>query len=448
MTRLQIPYRSVLLEPRDFDAGEFDALVEKFLETSRRAPVLLEVCNDNIQYVVFINEGQLYYVAVSDGEHFRGIRLRDFFSGVHRTAFPTIVAYQADLVLYHSLLVYLQRKPDLKVSSALVDLDELLDRAEEEQMSAVLTAREPNGLTLLRYQSGKAIACYGSRGEKRAPCADPREEFLVKVYTVTARRPLEINLFTDLVVTHAEDVRTIPDGYPGQVSSFYLSQPPRVIVRLKGRPLKTCQLTGAEVTIGRLPENTISIDNLSVSRRHASITPAGGGYALTDLGSKNGTLLNGAPVASAVLADGDCITIGKYELLFQIPSFEEGNVENLDQTVIIPHFRKDTAPDASCAATRDRARPAPRLFRKSSLEEYPLEAEKTVIGKGKESDIRIGGLFRPGVTVEVVRRGGDYVLQKVRGRRNVSINGTEMDEKVLEQEDLIMIGSEEFVFKK
>lgn len=447
MTRLQIPYRNVLLEPRDFDAGEFDSVVKRFLETSCRTPVLLEVCNDNIQYLVFINEGQLYYVAVSDGEPFRGIRLRDFFSGVHRTPFPTVVAYQADLVLYHSLLVYLQRKPDLKVSSALVDLDELLDRAEEEKMSAVLTAREPAGLMLLRYQSGKAIACYGGRAEKRAPCADPREEFLVKVYTITARRPLEINLFTDLVVTHAEDVKSIPANYAGPVSSFYLSQPPRVIVRLKGRPLKTYQLTGTDVTIGRLPENTIIIDNLSVSRKHASITSTGNGYTLTDLGSKNGTLLNGAPVASAVLADGDCITIGKYELLFQIPTFEEGSLENLDQTVIIPHFRKAAAPGAPPAKTRDRARPAPRLFRKSSLEEYPLDAEKTVIGKGKESDIRIGGLFTPGVTVEVVRRGDDYVLQKVNGRPPVSINGTERDEKVLEKEDLITIGSEEFVFK-
>jgi len=447
MTRLQVPYRSVLLEPRDFDAGEFDAIVEKYLEASRRAPVILEVCNDNIQYLVFINEGQLYYVAVSEGAHYRGMRLRDFFSGVRCTPFPTIIAYQADLVLYHSLLVYLQRKPDLKVSSELVDLDELLDRAEEEKMSAVLSAREPAGLTLLRYQSGKAIACYGSRGEKRTPCANPREEFLVKVYTVTARIPLEINLFTDLVVTHAEDVKPIPAGYAGPLSSFYLTRPPRVVVRLKGRPLKTYQLAGAEVTIGRLPENTISIDNLSVSRKHASIASAGNGYTLTDLGSKNGTLLNGAPVASAILADGDQITIGKYELLFQIPTSDEGNPENLDQTVIIPHFRACAAPEAAPARTRPRASSIPRLLRKSSLEEFPLGTEKTVIGKGRRSDIKIGGLFTPGVTVEVVRRGDDFVLQKVRGRRTVSVNGSKTDEKVLEEEDLITIGSEEFVFK-
>jgi hypothetical protein len=447
MIRLQIPYRKVLFNPRDFDEADFDRVLRKYLEASRSSPVVIEVCNDNIQYLLFVNEGQLYYAAVNDGDHFRGIRLREFFSGIRRTAFPKVVAYDVDLALYHSLLVYLQNKPELKVSSALVDLDELLDRMEAESASAILTARQPGCFFLLRYQNGKASACYRERPDKRESCAEPREEFLVRVYTITARRPLEVNLFNDLTVTHAEDVRSIPREHEGTIASFFLSLPPRIIVRLKNRPLKTYPFTGEEVSIGRLPENVIVIDNLSVSRKHAVISMGANGYTLSDLGSKNGTLLNGLPVNTARLANGDIITIGKYELLFQIPSCEEGGPDTLDQTVIIPRSRLTPEQSTVAATCADGERPAPRLFRKSGMEEYPLDGEKLVIGKDRDSDIKVGGFFSPGLRVEVVRRGDDYVLQKVNGKRAVTINGEEMDEKVLEREDLIAIGSEEFVFK-
>jgi hypothetical protein len=77
-----------------------------------------------------------------------------------------------------------------------------------------------------------------------------------------------------------------------------------------------------------------------------------------------------------------------------------------------------------------------------------LSGERTVIGRGKDADIRLGGLLAPRVTVEITRTGGDFVLQKTAGQRDVNINGESMAEKVLEEEDLITIGSEEFVFKR
>ncbi|MFA4947053.1 MAG: FHA domain-containing protein [Candidatus Krumholzibacteriia bacterium] len=442
MTRLQIPYRLVLLNPRDFDLCEFDAIVRDYVERSRKAPVILEVFNDNIQYLLFINEGQLYWACASEGDAFRPIRLRDFFLEINRTQFPKIIAYETDIILYHSLLVYLQKKPELKVSSALVDLDDLLERAEKDRYNAIVSARNQGVFFFLRYQTGKAIACYSLRSD-RGPASSAREDFLVKVFTITAKRPLEINLFTDLAVTHAEDVRSIPSDYAGSISSFYLSRPPRLVVRLKGRPLKTYPFAGTEISVGRLPENDIVIDNLSVSRKHAVITSRNDGYVLRDLGSKNGTLLNGRPVSEANLSNGDVIVLGKYEILFQIPTLEASHPEDLDQTVVIPHFRNQAAgaQKPTCAAA------PPRLFRKSAMEEYPLDKERIVIGRGKNSDIRLTGIFAPRVTVEVLRKGSEYVLQKIEGRNKVTINGEEMEEKTLEREDLIAIGSEEFVFK-
>jgi pSer/pThr/pTyr-binding forkhead associated (FHA) protein len=447
MHRLQIPYNKVLMNPADFDPAEFDSLLRHFLDVSRKLPVVLEVFNDYIQFYLFIRDGQLYYVATNNGEEFNGITLKEFFSNLKRTQFPKIVVYHTKMILYHSLLIYMQKKPDLKVSSSLVDLDDLLDTTEHDEKSVLVTACHSGNLIMIRYQGGEAVACYHAYSEGKTKEANIREEFLVKVYTLSTHNAFEINIFTDLVVVHAEDARPIPPDYYGTISSFFLTQRPRLVVKLKNRPIKTYPFHGNEVSVGRLPQNDVVIDNLSVSRRHAVITRASNGYTLSDLGSKNGTFLNGKPVEKAELSHGDTITIGKYQIVFQIPCGEEDSVDSLDQTVIIPNFRQKQNKDKFNIRFPVPDGSPPKIYRRSNHDEFVLDRERTVIGKGKESDIQLSGIFAPKVKIEITRQGSDYVMQKIEGRKKVNVNGEEMDEKVLEEEDLIAIGSEEFVFK-
>ena len=67
---------------------------------------------------------------------------------------------------------------------------------------------------------------------------------------------------------------------------------------------------GATVTIGRLPENDVVLADRGASRRHAQVRLDAGEAVLTDLGSTNGTQLNGRQVQTRSLADGDKIVIG------------------------------------------------------------------------------------------------------------------------------------------
>lgn len=64
------------------------------------------------------------------------------------------------------------------------------------------------------------------------------------------------------------------------------------------------------LTLGRLPECTITFDDTNVSREHAEIRPDGDGFVLTDLGSTNGTTVNGATVTARRLEDGDVVSLG------------------------------------------------------------------------------------------------------------------------------------------
>jgi pSer/pThr/pTyr-binding forkhead associated (FHA) protein len=72
-----------------------------------------------------------------------------------------------------------------------------------------------------------------------------------------------------------------------------------------------------EMTVGRA-DCAITLNDHQVSRRHALLRPAGSGLHVEDLGSKNGTFVNGARIAQAASAgDGDVVQVGTCELIVQ-----------------------------------------------------------------------------------------------------------------------------------
>jgi pSer/pThr/pTyr-binding forkhead associated (FHA) protein len=75
-------------------------------------------------------------------------------------------------------------------------------------------------------------------------------------------------------------------------------------------------LEGSAVTAGRSPDSDIFLDDVTVSRRHASFVPAGSSYEVRDVGSLNGTYLNRERIESAPLSNGDEVQIGKFRLVF------------------------------------------------------------------------------------------------------------------------------------
>ncbi|HEY6495250.1 MAG TPA: FHA domain-containing protein, partial [Trebonia sp.] len=76
-------------------------------------------------------------------------------------------------------------------------------------------------------------------------------------------------------------------------------------------PTSRVRLASQVLKIGRRPDNDIVVSDLGVSKQHAELRrSATGGYQIIDLGSHNGTYVNGTRVNEAVLKDGDIIAIG------------------------------------------------------------------------------------------------------------------------------------------
>ena len=72
------------------------------------------------------------------------------------------------------------------------------------------------------------------------------------------------------------------------------------------------------VSVGRLPECTIPLTDHNVSRRHAEIRPGRGAYVVVDLGSTNGTMVNGSRIAGEQrLSDGDILSFGSTYVRFE-----------------------------------------------------------------------------------------------------------------------------------
>lgn len=89
---------------------------------------------------------------------------------------------------------------------------------------------------------------------------------------------------------------------------------PSVRLLLKGQLLDEVPFRGPMLRIGRMKENEVVVNNLSVSRFHATLSLEGGEFVLRDLGSENGCWVNGHRVNEARVGPADAIQIGKHQL--------------------------------------------------------------------------------------------------------------------------------------
>lgn len=71
-----------------------------------------------------------------------------------------------------------------------------------------------------------------------------------------------------------------------------------------------------ETKLGRAPESEIFLDDVTVSRKHAAVVVSEKNFILKDLGSLNGTYVNGEPKIEAILKSGDEVQIGKFHMIF------------------------------------------------------------------------------------------------------------------------------------
>ncbi len=231
---------------------------------------------------------------------------------------------------------------------------------------------------------------------------------------------------------------------------------PKIILKFKNNPIQNYDIaTGQSITIGRLEDNDIVIENLAVSGHHAKIDSVGDGYLLTDLQSKNGCFVNEKMVASHWLRHGDVVSIGKHLLEF---NFKEGEQQptapqtsQRDQTMVMDTGHYRDLLDRSQAAGRSGAESGKPVGMLSYLAggegEVELSRKLIKIGKDAASDIVVSGLTVGSTSATISKRPKNYVLSYVAGLSKPKVNGKAVKQSVtLNEFDVIEIGSVKLQF--
>jgi DNA-binding NtrC family response regulator len=86
---------------------------------------------------------------------------------------------------------------------------------------------------------------------------------------------------------------------------------------------RTCESTESEVSIGTADSNTLVLADPTVSRHHVAIEPTASGHLVRDLGSTNGTQINGVTIERAYLSVDAIITVGSTKLRFEVAGDDE-----------------------------------------------------------------------------------------------------------------------------
>ena len=194
---------------------------------------------------------------------------------------------------------------------------------------------------------------------------------------------------------------------------------PKMIVSIDGVVIKEVQLTKERTMLGRRPYNDIVIDNLAVSGEHAVMHMTEHEVEVEDLGSTNGTYVNGKAIKRQVLRNGDTIEVGKYKIRF-LQEEEDGGYEKtmiFKPGMVPPPIAPRPAPAAAPAAAPATASAAPLsavirvLSGAAAGREVALTKVVTTIGK-------------PGVAVaSITRRHHGFVLAHVEGPDTPMHNG-------------------------
>jgi pSer/pThr/pTyr-binding forkhead associated (FHA) protein len=203
-------------------------------------------------------------------------------------------------------------------------------------------------------------------------------------------------------------------------------------------------------TIGRRESNDFVVDNIAVSSVHARIDKVEQGYLLTDLNSKNGTMVGGKLVSSHWLTDGDVITVGKHQLIFGLTEEEAPQPDNggaIDQTMVLDtsSFREmleSNMPEEKTAMLN---------FVKGGNGEMELTKWITRLGSDKANDIHVRGIFVGRFAATINRQDRGFQLRRIKGLARPRVNGRKVSDRVMLKEfDSIELGRAkiDFYFKK
>jgi len=213
---------------------------------------------------------------------------------------------------------------------------------------------------------------------------------------------------------------------------------PKLSLMFENKLVREVPVGSRPVTIGRAPDNDLSVDNLAVSNYHAKIYYEAGRMVIEDLDSLNGTFVNDLRIERATLHDGDKVHVGKHIIKVDtsgdapVPwdTGRKAAAPRINETMVLDtKERRQMLQQAAAmgesmqfAAARIKVPTLIVLGGKTDQKEYVLTNKLTVVGKSAMATVKLKGWFKPQMAAQINQRDDGYYLGP--GDKVPKVNGT------------------------
>jgi pSer/pThr/pTyr-binding forkhead associated (FHA) protein len=229
------------------------------------------------------------------------------------------------------------------------------------------------------------------------------------------------------------------------------AEPPTVkcllVVKHQGNEMVRKVFDQRDVRIGRDPSCELTLDHAALSRQHALIRREGTVFVASDMGSSNGTLVNGKRITSKPLNPGDQIGVGEFVITFhtqRVVGLEADDVpDKEDYAAFGQTFKIKAGPDNTSLERNAGVRA--HLVQEPESTTWSLDKDVFLIGKGELCDLKVQGFWAPRVAAAIVRGHGGFAIVSLGA--TAKRNGAPVSDRTfLEKEDKVEVQGVSLVF--
>ncbi|MBN2497626.1 MAG: FHA domain-containing protein [Deltaproteobacteria bacterium] len=419
MALVYFPHGKTVLTGRSWD-DDLVQDVDGLLEQGECPNGWLELETPDARLICLFHQSRPHISGLVEEDAFAWVPLIDFPIRAGQLEGAVCSVHQSDPVQVLLLAVHFRNRPALQAPTDLIELAYVLKALADKGRDAALSLERDGVRTLLFLQKGQPARVYFGNPAQDPGSGSVAERFVSHAFDPEA--PVgRLEVFHHLAIEPDPDA-----GRPlGELADEAKPPPPtNIVVRLGGRVVLQRPFIPPELLVGRDHKCGLILDNLSVSRRHARLSWERGQFVIEDLGSANGTSVNGQRIERKEIKFEDRITTGKFDLSLVEPP----DISHPDATVLMLPKAADDSPlhllgeDGSIAL-----------------------GEETTLGKAQGVDVRLRGLLIKPVHARIKSEGnGIYRLFSPGGP--VLLNGQKIQSAFVHEGDELVIGRNRFRF--
>lgn len=296
---------------------------------------MLKADEPDAAYFLFFLKGDVYAAGCIRNDKPMPISIKDFLQHISTdTSKRTLSLHKTDPALLKGMLVFLQREPSTKVTRDMINLESILTQIKNDKTAAFIILKRNNTYNFFYFHSGEPKMAHFADASHAGITEDSpiAEQILLYAYPAD-KTPVEVLVYRDIKTSEASDTAEIkqfliadaliheqketakpkPVETPA-VEAEKEEKALRVRIAVTDGPQKGNKFNvPLPCTIGRR-DATIRIRDMTVSKTHAALEVTEGKIIFRDLGSTNGSIVNGKPVKEIELSSGSTVQMGNTTL--------------------------------------------------------------------------------------------------------------------------------------